>query len=281
MSWIRGYHIPFARPPEQLYTPKSIKLSILEHKDTAIAVNELLEMGALVECQSQPGQFISNTFLAEKSNGKKRFILNLKKLNQFLDPPHFKMEDYRTAAKLIQGIRFMATIDLKDAYFFISIDINSRKYLRFYFDNKLFEFQCMPFGLSVAPFCFTKLMKPVLKNLRQAGIACVNYLDDFLILGDTFEDCQRNVHFTVSVLQSLGFLINREKSALTPCLRQQFLGFIFDSRNLRLELPMDKRLKIQSLIARFMHKSSCKIRDFAKLIGVLTSACPAAKYGWL
>ncbi|KAB0790116.1 hypothetical protein PPYR_15564, partial [Photinus pyralis] len=27
-------------------------------------------------------------------------------------------------------------------------------------------------------------------------------------------------------------------------------------------------------------RSSCKIKDFARLIGTLTAACPAIKYGW-
>lgn len=44
---------------------------------------------------------------------------------------------------------------------------------------------------------------------------------------------------------------------------------------------MEKRLKIKSLIQVFTCKKQCKIREFAKFIGVLTSACPAVKYGWL
>lgn len=246
-----------------------------------MAINDLLLKGAIVKCHSQPHQFLSNIFLTDKSNGEKRFILNLKNLNKFIEPPHFKMEDYRTAAKLISSHNFMTTIDIKDAYFLISIDSRYRKFLRFRFEGDLFEFCCMPFGLSIAPFCFTKLLKPVIKVLRVEGIFCVNYLDDFLIIADTFEACQKSTLFTVRLLENLGFLINREKSRLTPNTSQKFLGFLFDSHTLRLELPLEKRLKIKSLIQVFSRKKQCKIRDFAKFIGVLTSACPAVKYGWL
>lgn len=65
----------------------------------AMAIKELLSKGAVVKYQPQPIQFLFGIFLTNKSNGEKRFILNLKQLNQFITPPNFKMEDYRTAKK--------------------------------------------------------------------------------------------------------------------------------------------------------------------------------------
>jgi len=54
-----------------------------------------------------------------KPNGKHRFILNLKKLNEFIDPPNFKMEDTRTVSRLIRTNAYMASIDLNDAFFLV------------------------------------------------------------------------------------------------------------------------------------------------------------------
>lgn len=42
-------------------------------------------------------------------------FLNLKKLNSFIDTEHFKLEDTRTACKLMSKDCFMASIDLKEA----------------------------------------------------------------------------------------------------------------------------------------------------------------------
>lgn len=110
------------------------------------AVKELLEMGVVSPCTEEKSQLVSKIFLADKPNGKKRFILNLK--DEFVVYPHFKMEDFRTALKLIYMGFWMATIDLKDAYFLISVSEPFRKFLRFNFDDNLYEFTCMPFGLS-------------------------------------------------------------------------------------------------------------------------------------
>lgn len=245
------------------------------------AVAELLHQGAIVNCDPLPDQFISRIFLADKPNGKKRFILNLKKLNKFIESPHFKMEDTRTVTRLIHKNCFLATIDLKDAYFLVSVDKADRKFLRFYFDKVLYEFTCLPFGLASAPFAFTKLLKPLLVKLRSQGIICVNYLDDFLIFGDSFKKCSDSIQETISLLTSLGFIINFEKSVLKPSKRCRFLGFIFDTNKLTVELPQDKREKIKRWIIFFIHKKQCRIREFAIFIGLLISACPAIKYGWL
>ena len=50
----------------------------------------------------------------------------------------------------------MATIDLKDAYFAVLISEPDRKYLRFRWRGKVYQFNCLPFGLSCAPWVFTK-----------------------------------------------------------------------------------------------------------------------------
>ncbi|EZA52648.1 hypothetical protein X777_08539 [Ooceraea biroi] len=59
-----------------------------------------------------------STIERRKSN---RFILNLKQLNLFVEIEHFKLEDLRTACRLLEPNMLMATIDLKDAYFLIPI----------------------------------------------------------------------------------------------------------------------------------------------------------------
>lgn len=41
----------------------------------------------------------------------------------------------------------MASIDLKEAYFSVPIANDCKKYLRFIFDSKLFEFNALPYGL--------------------------------------------------------------------------------------------------------------------------------------
>lgn len=48
-----------------------------------------------------------------------------------------------------------------------------------------------------------------------------------------------------------------------------------------IKLPDDKRFKIKTSLIKFSKLNKCKLRDFAKFIGLLTSACPAIQYGWV
>lgn len=265
----------------QCSPPIAKALPLAEKVQTNQSIKDLLSIGAIEECDPSDGQFISPTFLVPKPNGRTRFILNLKSLNKFISTAHFKLEDLRTAINLINKGCFMSTVDLKDAYFLIPIHSDHKKYLRFEFNGKLFQFNVLPFGLNTAPFVFTKLMKPVISLLRSCGFLSTIYLDDILLISNTYESCVREVSYTVSLLQSLGFIINKEKSALHPNTNCKFLGFIIDTEKLQISLPNEKIHKIKKEIDKFKILTRCKVREFARLVGLLTSACPAVEYGWL
>lgn len=165
------------------------------------AINKLIKLGAVSQCTPSQDQYISKIFLAPKSKGGKRFILNLKPLYKFIEKTRFKMEDYRTASKLIPQDGFIATIDLKEAYLLVPICIDDRKYFTPNLNNSLtYEFIAMPYGLSVAPRVFTKIMREVMSHLRKQGYKSVIYLDDILCIGDSIQECTNNVHETLKLL---------------------------------------------------------------------------------
>lgn len=214
-------------------------------------------------------------------------IKNLKQLNKFLVNYHFKMEDFRTASKILSKNGYMATIDLKESYLLVPIATDHRKFLRFQFEDSLssriitYELTAMPYGLSSAPRTFTKIMKEVVSYLRFRGFRSVIYLDDILCLGNTYNDCLTNVRETLNLLKCLGFIVNLKKSCVEPQQCCKFLGFMFNSVDMALSLPLDKRSYILQLTQKFSQSATCKVRDLAHLIGVLTSACPAVRYGWV
>ena len=77
--------------------------------------------------------------------------------------------------------KYAFKIDLQDAYFHVPIHPSSRKYLRFAFENKVYQFQVLPFGLNTAPQVFTRLGHMVTGYLHCQGISLIPYLDDWLI----------------------------------------------------------------------------------------------------
>ena len=93
-----------------------------------------------------------------KQPTKTRPIFNLKSLNQFIRKDKFKLEGLDQVKTMIQPNDYFMKLDLTDAYYSLPITSNQRKYLRFQLANKLFEYQCLPFG-------FTNLLQSEWQNI--------------------------------------------------------------------------------------------------------------------
>jgi len=126
------------------------------------------------------------------------------------------MEDIRSALVLLSQNDYMASIDLKDAYFLIPVHSEFRKFLRFRFNSKLYQFTCLPFRLCTSPYVTQKIMKPVMNKLRLLGILSIIYIDDLIFINKIFKKCLKNIHDAINLLESLGFIINFKKSSLIP-----------------------------------------------------------------
>ena len=160
LSSIKGVKIEFVDYPKQTMIPREYNFDATEVVIIDKQIEKFLQTGVIETTTHCEGEYISNIFIRPKKDGSYRLILNLKNLNQFVQYHHFKMENLKSAITLMSPNCYMASIDLKDAYYSVSIDTNHRKYLRFIWKNQLFQFTCLPNGLSSAPRIFTKLMKP-------------------------------------------------------------------------------------------------------------------------
>ena len=79
------------------------------------------------------------------------------------------MEGKHTLRDILKENNWMTKVDLKDAYFMISIRETDRELLHFSTQGCLFQFTCLPFDLSCAPWVFTKNLKPAISLLRELG----------------------------------------------------------------------------------------------------------------
>lgn len=156
------------------------------------------------------------------------------------------MEGLETVKSLVRKGDWLVKLDLKDAYLTVPVLPAHQKFLRFVWRKRTYQFSCLAFGLCSAPRIFTKLMKVVVGFLRERGLRLVVYLDDLLLLNENEAALKADLKMAVSLLESLGFLINWEKSLCTPTQALEYLGVIIDSNLLSFSLPRDKIISIQS-----------------------------------
>ncbi|KAI2653826.1 Gag-Pol polyprotein [Labeo rohita] len=119
---------------------------------------------------------------------------------------------------LIQSGDWFVTVDLKDAYFYVEILPQHRKFLRFAFGGEAYQYRVLPFGLALSPRTYTKCMDAALAPLRLQGIRILNYIDDWLILARSQELALRHRDVVLAHLRSLGLRLNAKNNVFGGCM---------------------------------------------------------------
>ena len=269
---ITGYKIEFLWEPQQNHRPPPITFTKKEEACMQTEIQSMLDKQAIVETESRAHGFYSQMFLVPKKDGKQRPVINLKRLNQSVKTEHFKMEGIHMLKDLLRAGEWMAKIDLKDAYFMIPMGQEDRDFLKFQWKEKTYQFTCLPFGLSSAPWVFTKTTRPVVATLRELGLRLVIYIDDILIMAETESLMKDHI---VAVIYLLGFVINHPKSVLTPTQEIEFLGFTVNSTKMELKLPGEKIKKIWAETGKVLQSPTVSALALSRIIGKMNAATQA------
>ena len=279
LSDIAGLQIECTTPPLQ-HTQYGQKFQPHEYQILDGEISKLLNKGVIAKVPDKPGQIVSNIFLRPKKDGSYRLILNLKQFNTNVVHHHFKMDSIQTIIKLVTRNCYMASLDLKDAYYSIPIKSADRQFLRFRWRGTLYEFTCLPNGLTSAPRKFTKILKPVLSTLHKMGHISVAHIDDCYLQSQTYEECVVNIIDTLTLLDSLGLVVHPHKSIFLPTQEITTLGFIINSVTMTIRLTVDKandlRFACETLLTT---QKPLSIRQVATVIGKIVASFPGVMYG--
>ena len=167
----------------------------------------------------------------------------------------------------LQKSDLMVKVDLKDTYMTVPIHHQDSKFLRFSWEQKVFQFRSLPFGLASAPRKFTKLLRPLLARLRSQGLRMVVYLDDILHMASSEELIGQHLTLLLSWLEELGFIINKDKSVMEPGHQIEFLGLTVNSNTMSLSVLQDKIAKVQKECHHMMNREVASARVLSHLIG--------------
>ena len=100
-----------------------------------------------------------------QSSGKKRLILDLRHVNHFVWKQKFRCEDWRVLLSDVNKGDYLFSFDLKSGYHHIDIFPDHQTFLGFSWvfsgTVRYFCFASLPFGLSSAPYVFTKCLRPL------------------------------------------------------------------------------------------------------------------------
>ncbi|KAJ8708471.1 hypothetical protein PYW07_010596 [Mythimna separata] len=270
LQTITGYIIPFVKKPPRVPFHSKI-ISRFETKKLNSEIQTLIQQKVLEISTVQAG-FLSTMFPVPKPNNKVRPIINLKGLNKFLTPKKFRLLNHFRVPHFLQKGDFLIKIDISQAYFHIPVANRHRRFLSIVHQKKVFQFTCLPFGLSTAPLTFARVSNWVASRLRQMNIRVIVYLDDFLIANQDPMKLQKDAIETVQFLLRLGWIINMNKSLQDPSQHIEYLGIEWDTFHNTKALPEKKIFSLRKDLSKLLSSQKWSWQSAKSLLGKLNFA---------
>lgn len=152
---------------------------------------------------------LNNLVLVGKKDGRIRVCVDCTPANQVtesFDWPLPRLQDLRYH---VRGYSWFSRIDLRDAFFRISVPSNFRHLTAFMVAGQSYQFQRMPFGLKTAPAVFQRFMDWGLSRFAEWAFW---YIDDILISAETLPQLKVRERLVRQRLQHMRCVINEEKS---------------------------------------------------------------------
>ena len=165
----KGCAIPFITfPPNAFFDNNHSALMLADF--VLEAIQELILSGSVVQVSS-PSHVVNPLSVSVQSGSKKRLILDLRHVNKHIWKETFKFEDIRNGCVYLPFDHFLFKFDLKSGYHHIDILQEHQTFLAFSWVvngvRKFFVFTILPFGLSSAPYIFTKVVRFLVRYWRS------------------------------------------------------------------------------------------------------------------
>ncbi|XP_055523172.1 uncharacterized protein K02A2.6-like [Wyeomyia smithii] len=146
-------------------------------------LDELLERD-IIEPKKGPATWVSPLVVARKSNGEIRLCVDLRRVNRAVISKRHPMPVIEDVLAKIGRGNIWSTLDIKDAFFSLELDEESRSVTTFISHRGLYQFKRLPFGLVSAPEIFQRTMDEILVDCEGTYW----YLDDVGVEGSTLDE---------------------------------------------------------------------------------------------
>ena len=143
----------------------------------SLMLEEMEKKGVI---ESSTAAWLSPIVLVNKPDNSKRMCLDYRKVNTHLQVDIHPLPLLEEMVENAAGNHYYASLDMKDAYYQVELDEESRDLTTFSDGVSLYRFKRLPFGLSCSPAIFSRTMGNILAPLIKLGWV-KNYLDDIVV----------------------------------------------------------------------------------------------------
>ena len=280
LNMIKGVKFDFVNKICQKKFPKQIAVSREGREFMHKKISELLANGSIEQISTpDPEGWVSNVFLVPKKDGGFRMILNLKALNSNIRYQKFKMDHIHDVLNMIEPNMLLCSLDITSAFNQVYVHPAHHRYLSFQWEDKYYRFKCLPQGATCSPRIFVRITTPVMKFLRSQMVRIMIYIDDTLIMANTFTEMSTSMRLTVDLLEKAGFVLNYPKSQMNPTTSIDFLGFTINTLNYTVSLTEGKLNNLIAAVKKLRRQKTVSIRELARVIGKIVATFPSCSTG--
>ena len=170
-------------------------------------IQEMLDLGAIRHSNSP---WSSAIVLVRKKDGRLRFCIDLRKLNNRTVKDAYSLPRIETLLDTFLGSTIFTTLDLKAGYWQVEMAEECKTFTAFTCGPLgFYECETMPFGATNAPATFQRLMHNCLGDLNMTW--CVVYLDDIIVFSDNPKDHIERLEAVFKKLASAGLKLKPSK----------------------------------------------------------------------
>ena len=269
-----GCKIPFYSTPQKCFLSNN-KSALVESIFVRRSISDLLDKGLIEKCIDVP-TVVNPLSVSIPNNGKKRLILDLRAVNRHVWKQSVKYEDLRLALMYLERDSWMIKFDIHSAYHFLDIYYPHTDFLGFSFmdiDGKtvFFKFLVLPFGLGVAPYLYTKFMRPLIAKWRGEGKKVILFLDDGFGNLASYNSTKSMSNEIKSDLIDSGLIPKADKSLWEPVQILEWLGVVLNSKEFIVYIPERRVQKALSTIHYLVETRRVPVKTVASFVGQIIS----------
>lgn len=181
-------------------------------------------------------EYASPIVLVKKRDRSVRVCVDYRNLNKKIVKDRYPLPLIEDQLDALQVVKIFSTLDLKNGFFHVPVEENSRNYTAFIVPDGMYEFLRAPFGLCNSPAIFQKYINTVFKNLIRERVVLV-YMDDLIVPANDIESRINRLEHVLQVASAAGLQINWKKCAFLQA-EVEFLGHMVANGTIR---PSDRK----------------------------------------
>ncbi|UYV77931.1 K02A2.6-like [Cordylochernes scorpioides] len=211
--------------PYAVHTPRRVPIPLMEKLRTRL---EELEKAGIIAQVNVATEWCAPTVIAGKPNGDIRLCVDLSRLNEHVQREVHPMPVVEHMLGQLGEARFFSKLDANSGFHQIPLSPDCQHLTTFITPFGRYKYCRMPFGISLAPEYFQKVMSIILQGMD--GVMC--YLDDILIFASDSKTHDRILRLVLRKLKEAKVTLNKAKCVFgVP--RINFLGHILDEDGIR------------------------------------------------